>query len=67
MMDAREAAALKPQEASGAGPQERLIRQLRTRNAELENTNRLLLREIAESRRAERARRGGEEKDSGAR
>lgn len=44
---------------SGPAPteQERLIEQLRTRNAELENTNRLLLDQIAESRRAEMARR----------
>lgn len=33
--------------------QERLIEQLTRRNAELENTNRLLLRQIEESRRAE--------------
>ncbi len=37
--------------------QERLIEQLTRRNAELENTTRLLLRQIAESRRAESERR----------
>lgn len=39
------------------GEQERLIEQLLRRNAELENTNRLLLRQIAESKRAESDRR----------
>jgi hypothetical protein len=38
--------------------QDRLIEQLRWRIAELENTNRLLTEQIAESRRAEMSGRG---------
>ncbi len=58
MMDTPERPTGHPQEGSGSSEQERLIEQLRKRNAELENTNRLLTEQIAESRRAEMSGRG---------
>jgi hypothetical protein len=63
-MSTPKAAAVNLQDAPELSPQERLIQQLRTRNAELENTNRLLLREVVEGRRAEMTRSGGEGKIS---
>jgi hypothetical protein len=58
MMDKTKAAGVNVQDAPEVSSQERLIEQLRGRNAELENTNRLLRQQIAESRRAEISRRG---------
>jgi transposase-like protein len=57
MLTTPKGAALDTQGGPTSTEQECLVEQLRTRNAELENTNRLLLDQIAESRRAEMARR----------